>query len=110
MPVLAGTDAHAAIGPYDPAPVAHGESLQHELELLVDAGMSPAEALRAATSDVARHFGLGDRGAVKTGLRADLVPLDGDPLTDIRLTRRIVRVWCGGREVSPVTDGRPLSG
>lgn len=103
VPVLAGTDAHTQAGPLDPAPVSHGDSLHHELELLVDAGMSPAQALRAATSNTARHFGLTDRGAVEPGLRADLVLLEGDPLADIRATRRITRIWCAGIEVTPAS-------
>ncbi len=65
--------------------------------------MSPAEALRAATIDNARHFGLHDRGAVEPGLRADLVLLDSDPLANIRATRRITRIWCAGTEVTPAT-------
>jgi N-acyl-D-aspartate/D-glutamate deacylase len=49
--------------------------------------------------------GLGDRGAVGPGRRADLVLLDGDPLRDIRATRSIRRVWCGGIERVPLTRG-----
>ncbi|MDR7277002.1 amidohydrolase family protein [Catenuloplanes atrovinosus] len=94
VPILAGTDANAAPG--SPSPVPHGESMHRELELLVDAGLTPAEALRAATVLPARHFGLADRGAVRPGLRADLLLIDGDPLADIRATRGVVRVWCGG--------------
>ena len=94
--VLAGTDANTQPG--TPAQVPHGESLHHELELLVAAGLSPAEALRAATEAPARAFGLDDRGAIRPGLRADLVLLDGDPLQDITATRRISRVWCAGVE------------
>jgi imidazolonepropionase-like amidohydrolase len=94
VPILAGTDAteHAGL----PFAVRPGESLHRELELLVQAGVSPAAALRAATSLPARHFGLADRGAIEPGLRADLVLIDGDPLADIRATRSIRRVWCGG--------------
>lgn len=96
VPVLAGTDSHTTPGvPFAPA---HGSSLHHELELLVDAGLPPLHALRAATSLTARHFGLTDRGAVVPGRRADLVLVDGDPLADVRATRRILRVWCGGVE------------
>ena len=94
IPILAGSDAFAA--PLLPEPVRHGESLHHELALLVEAGLTPPEALRSATVLPARHFGLTDRGAVEPGLRADLVLLDGDPLTDITATRRIARVWCAG--------------
>ncbi|MEJ5945630.1 amidohydrolase family protein [Pseudokineococcus basanitobsidens] len=102
--VLAGTDANAAPGV--PASVPHGESLSHELELLVEAGLSPLEALRAATVLPAQHLGLGDRGAVEPGLRADLVLLDGDPLVDITATRRLLRVWCGGVEREVAADAK----
>ncbi|WP_411070593.1 amidohydrolase family protein [Streptomyces sp. cmx-4-25] len=99
VPVLAGTDANTQPGV--PFQVAHGASLHHELELLVDAGLSTAEVLRAATSLPAQHFGLTDRGTIAPGLRADLVLVDGDPLTDIRTTRNITRIWCGGTEHTP---------
>ncbi|MDI5970899.1 amidohydrolase family protein [Streptomyces sp. SL13] len=96
VPVLAGTDANSQTGvPFHPP---HGESLHDELELLVDAGLTTVDALRAATCLPARHFGLPDRGAVTPGLRADLVLIDGDPLDDIRATRRIRQVWCAGVE------------
>ncbi|KDN24054.1 amidohydrolase family protein [Amycolatopsis rifamycinica] len=95
--VLAGTDANAAPG--SPSPVAHGASLHDELELLVAAGLSTVEALRAATVLPAKHFGLTDRGAIRPGLRADLVLLDGNPVADIRTTRAISRVWCAGVEL-----------
>lgn len=101
--ILAGTDA--VMTPGMPVQLPHGESLHQELELLVAAGLSPVAALRAATSGPAGVFGLGDRGAVRPGLRADLVLLDGDPLTDIRATRRIRRIWCGGVECTPSPAG-----
>lgn len=101
VPVLAGTDANTQPGV--PFQVDHGTSLHHELDLLVQAGLSPAEALRAATALPAHHFGLTDRGAVAPGLRADLVLIDGDPLADIRATRAISRIWCGGTAVAPAS-------
>jgi imidazolonepropionase-like amidohydrolase len=89
VPLLAGTDA--------PNPgTAHGVSLQGELELLVHAGLTPAEALTAATSAPARAFRLNDRGEIVTGRRADLLLVRGDPTTDIRATRDIVGVWKQG--------------
>lgn len=69
VPVFAGTDANDG----DIAHVRHGESLHHELELLVDAGMTPLEALRAATVEPARYFGLLDRGVIEPGRLADLI-------------------------------------
>lgn len=92
--LLAGTDANSQPGVFF-APV-HGQSLHHELELLVAAGLSPAQALRSATSSPARVVGLTDRGAVEPGLRADLVLVEGNPLEDISATRSIRRVWCAG--------------
>jgi imidazolonepropionase-like amidohydrolase len=107
VPVFAGTDANATPG--SPASVPHGASLHRELELLVQAGLPAADALRAATEGPARYFGLADRGRIAPGLRADLVLLDGDPLTDIRATRSIRRVWCDGIVVEPDSqEGRNL--
>jgi imidazolonepropionase-like amidohydrolase len=92
VPILAGTDA--------PNPgTAHGVSLHRELELLVRAGLSPLEALRAATSAPARAFRLADRGRIAVGLRADLLLVDGDPTTDILATRAIRTVWKQGQAV-----------
>jgi imidazolonepropionase-like amidohydrolase len=98
VPVLAGTDANAA--PFAPAAIAHGESLHHELELLVNAGVSKVDALLAATTLPAKHFGLSDRGRIALGLRADLVLIDGDPTSEIAISRNVERVWCGGIEYS----------
>ena len=99
VPILAGTDANDEAG--GPAVISHGSSLHHELELLVEAGLTAVDALRAATSRPARYFGLPDRGVVEPGRRADLVLIDGDPLRDITATRSIRRIWCGGVEVKP---------
>jgi imidazolonepropionase-like amidohydrolase len=90
--ILAGTDA------VNPG-TAHGASIHRELELLVAAGLSPAEALAAATAVPAATFGLADRGRIAPGLRADLVLVDGDPTADIKATRAIVGVWTRGRPV-----------
>ena len=75
----------------------HGGSLHQELELLVEAGLSPAEAIGAATSEATAFLGLTDElGTVEAGRRADLVLLDSDPLADIANTRRIAAVIVGG--------------
>ncbi len=74
-----------------------GASVHDELELLVDAGLSPMEAIVAATSASARLCRRPDRGVVAEGMVADLVLVDGDPLADIRATRDVRVVVAGGR-------------
>ncbi|GGP77536.1 amidohydrolase family protein [Saccharothrix coeruleofusca] len=96
VPVLAGSDANTTPGA--PAPIPHGGSIHRELELLVAAGLSTVDALRAATTLPAKHFGLDDRGVVEPGKRADLVLVAGDPIADITATRAVERVWCAGVE------------
>jgi hypothetical protein len=92
LTVLAGTDA--------PNPgTTYGASLHQELELLVQAGLTPAEALSAATALPAKVFGLADRGRIAKGLRADLLLVDGDPTANIKDTRRIAGIWKEGVEL-----------
>ncbi len=92
VPVLAGTDCGNA-------GTAHGPSMFQELDHLVRAGLSPTDALAAATSMPARHFRLDDRGRIAPGLRADLVLVDGDPTTDITAVRRIAAIWKNGAPI-----------
>ena len=87
--ILAGSDA-GTLG------VAHGASLHRELQLLVDAGLSPLEALTAATAAPADLFGLGDRGRIRPGLSADLLLVNGDPTVDISATANIHGIWRRG--------------
>ncbi|KAI1131826.1 putative hydrolase [Nemania abortiva] len=96
VPIIAGTDANLVQGLI--ATVPFGISLHEELRLLVDAGLPPVEALRAATSVAARHWGLNDRGVIAPGKRADLVLLSSNPLEDISATKTIQRVWLAGVE------------
>jgi imidazolonepropionase-like amidohydrolase len=93
--IIAGTDSF-----FMPVPahggVVHGASLHHELQLLVTAGLTPVEALRAATSVPALRFGLDDRGRIVPGARADLVLVDGDPTTRIEDSLSIRTIWRRG--------------
>src|ERR1019366_8461756 len=90
VPILAGTDAG------NPG-TTQGASIHGELELLVRAGLTPAEALHGATAAAAFH--LDDRGQIAAGKRADLVLVDGDPTSDILRTRNIVAVWKAGHAI-----------
>jgi imidazolonepropionase-like amidohydrolase len=67
-----------------------------EMMLLVRGGLSPIQALAAATSVPARIFHLDDRGSIREGFRADLLLVQGDPTTNILATRQIVEVWKKG--------------
>jgi hypothetical protein len=97
VPLLAGTDV--------PNPcVVPGASLHTELERLVQAGLTPYEALRTATLNPARFLGATDSlGTIAEGKVADLVLLDANPLADIRNTKRIQAVVRGGKLLDRVT-------
>jgi imidazolonepropionase-like amidohydrolase len=89
VPVLAGTDAGVA-------GVAQGVSLLGEIAQLARGGLSPSEALAAATSMTARRFGMEDRGAIFVGARGDLVLVEGDPTRELDDVRNIVGVFKNG--------------
>jgi imidazolonepropionase-like amidohydrolase len=105
VPLMTGTDIGAPL-------LVPGFSLHDELALLVrDAGMTPLQALQAATLTPARVMGLADEtGTVEAGKRADLVLLDADPLADIRNTRRIHAVVANGRWMDRAALDRLLYG
>ncbi len=89
--LLAATDVGAP-------PAVPGVSLHDNLELLVEAGITPLEALQTATLNPARALDLGESlGTIETGKLADLVLLEANPLEDIRNTRRIRAVIADGR-------------
>lgn len=90
VPLLAGSDSGALLH------VVPGDGLHRELELLAEAGLSPAEVLRTATVNAARFLGVdGVRGTVAVGYDADLVLLEENPLESISATRTIVGVMVG---------------
>ncbi len=94
VPIAAGTDT----------PIAYaipGYSLLNELEILVNSGLTPLEAIEAATVTPARFLSLEDvMGTINVGKRADLVLLDANPLDDINNIRRIHRVVAQGNVVA----------
>lgn len=101
VPVAFGTDS----GPNARFP---GYFEHLELWMMVDAGMSRADALRSATAVAAACGGLEGVGTLEPGQLADFLVLDADPTRDIRATRSLERVFVGGREVEGV--GQPGGG
>ena len=98
VPIGAGTDTPIRLA-------IPGESLHRELELLVEAGLEPAEALAASVRAPARFMGIEDTlGRIAMGQLADLVLLEANPLEEIRNTRRIVGVVSRGRYREPATS------
>jgi imidazolonepropionase-like amidohydrolase len=86
-----------------------GTSLHEELRLLVDAGLTPDEAIVAATGAAARVLGRTDLGTLAPGMLADFVVLDADPRVDIGAVRRIVAVVLGGRIAAGALPGSAAS-
>jgi imidazolonepropionase-like amidohydrolase len=87
LKIACGTDAPA---------IPHGQNAK-ELWALVDRGMTPADAIRAATIVSADLIGVNDRGRIKPGQLADLIAVPGNPLDDIEVTQDVRFVMKGGR-------------
>lgn len=92
IPVVVGTDAGMTGTP-------HGASTLRELELLVQAGLTPSEALLAGTSASAKALGVSDRGSIEVGKRADLLLVRGRPWENIGDVRNTQQVYVAGRQV-----------
>jgi imidazolonepropionase-like amidohydrolase len=91
IPIVAGTDQAIP-----------GYSLHREMEVYVEAGFTPLEALQAATIQAARALGVeGESGSLATGKRGDILLLDADPLADIHNTRKVWRTVAAGAVYAP---------
>ncbi|MEP6767588.1 MAG: amidohydrolase family protein [Acidobacteriota bacterium] len=94
VPVALGTDMWAF----------PGVGVSIEMDLYVTAGLSPLDALGAATRTAAESLGLGgDRGTLEPGRRADFLVLTADPLADVRNVRSIAAIYKGGARAVPVS-------
>jgi imidazolonepropionase-like amidohydrolase len=96
IPIAMGTDTGSAndLGRWQ------GYFEHVELELMVQAGLTPLQALTAATGDAARIMRLDSIGTLRGGNWADLLIVNGNPLQDIRNTRKIDSIWIAGRKTS----------
>jgi imidazolonepropionase-like amidohydrolase len=91
--IALGTDTGAGVGRFQ------GYFEHLEMEMMVQAGMTPMQVLVAATSAAARASGLDHVGTIAAGKAADLVVLNADPRQDIKNTRQIHSIWIGGRRL-----------
>ena len=95
VPMAFGTDSGAN------AVHIPGWAEHHELELLVRAGLTPMDALVTATEGSAEFLKATDRGTLAPGRLADFLILAGNPLEDIRNTRRMESIWHAGQQIAP---------
>src|SRR5438309_10559512 len=91
--VVVGTDAGVSSG------YTFGSADHHEIARWVQFGLTPAQAIVAATSRPAELLGLEDSGTLARGKRADFIVLDANPLADIRNTRKITAVYLNGSKL-----------
>jgi imidazolonepropionase-like amidohydrolase len=99
--------ARVVVGSHSSVPHAErGWAYQREMELLVASGLTPMEAIVAATSENARFFRVADRlGSIEKGKLADLLLIEGDPIKDIGAMRRVKKVMINGQWVKPGSAG-----
>lgn len=96
VPILVATDANA--GGFVPA-VVHGTDLHREMQMLVEAGLTPLEVLQGATGKTAEAFGLTNAGVIAPGQPATMILVEGRPDREITDSTNIVQIW---------VDGKPL--
>lgn len=102
VPMVAGTDAGTS-------GIIWGFSLHDELQLMVDAGLTPEETLQAATRLPATWLGIANKvGTIEEGKLADLILLEKNPLEDIRNTQKISGVFANGKWVDKIIIDRML--
>lgn len=96
--IAMGTDTGVNLGQWQ------GYFEHVEMEMMVQAGLTPMQALVAATGGAAHVWKVEQKlGTIQPGRQADLLVLNANPVTDIKNTRQIHSVWINGRELPPAT-------
>jgi len=100
--------ARVVVGSHSDVPHAkRGWAYQRELELLVESGLTPMQAIVAGTAENARFFRIADRlGTIEVGKLADLLMVEGDPTKNISDMRRVKRVMLNGRWVPAEAESK----
>jgi imidazolonepropionase-like amidohydrolase len=101
VPIALGTDAGMTFTP-------HGSSTLREMELFVEAGLTPTQALVAGTANSAKALGQTDRGTIEAGKRADIVLVKGKPWEKISDVRNTVRTFVDGKTVFGKSAPKPV--
>lgn len=96
VPILGATDSSDSF--FVPQ-LKHGKTLHKEMELLVDAGLTPLEVLKSVTTKSADAFDIGDAGVIAAGMRATMVLIEGRPDKEITDSSNILQVWIDGKPV-----------
>lgn len=96
VPLLVATDANP--GGFVPA-VVHGTDMHQEMQLMVEAGLTPLEVLQGATSETAAAFGLTNAGSIAPGQPATMVLVEGRPDQEITDSTKIVQIWVDGKPI-----------
>jgi imidazolonepropionase-like amidohydrolase len=107
IPIAVGTDSVGSLPGITNFPF--GRTLHCELQNLADAGFTNAEAIHAATAGASRLYRLYDWGSIVTGMRADLLLLNSNPIDDIANTLDINAAWAGGIQISTISAQRGQS-
>lgn len=96
VPILVATDSSDSF--FVPQ-LKHGETLHTEMELLVEAGLTPLEVLQGATTKTAEAFDMQDVGVIKPGMNVTMVLIKGRPDREITDSTKIVQIWVNGKPI-----------
>lgn len=96
VPILTATDSSDSF--FVPQ-LKHGETLHKEMELLVEAGLTPLEVLQSTTTNTAEAFGISEAGTITSGMKATMVLVEGRPDKNITDTTKIVQIWVDGKPI-----------